>query len=65
MSNPFDDETAAFNVLQNDDGQFSLWPEGKAVPEGWRSVHGPSSRASAVHFVEHNSAQSSTGAGPR
>jgi uncharacterized protein YbdZ (MbtH family) len=51
-TNPFDDESAQFLVLVNDEEQYSLWPEFVAVPEGWRVVFGPGDRASAVAYVE-------------
>ncbi|MGB3443575.1 MAG: MbtH family protein [Actinophytocola sp.] len=38
MSNPFDDETSSFHVLVNDERQYSLWPSGIPVPEGWAVV---------------------------
>jgi uncharacterized protein YbdZ (MbtH family) len=53
MTNPFDDD-GEFTVLVNDEGQHSLWPQVAPVPAGWRVVHGPASRASAVEFVEEH-----------
>ncbi|MFC4565407.1 MbtH family protein [Nocardiopsis mangrovi] len=52
MTNPFDDAEGAFLVLANDEEQCSLWPEFVAVPEGWRTVHGPAGRADALEYVE-------------
>jgi MbtH protein len=51
-SNPFDDESAQFLVLVNDENQHSLWPVFADVPDGWRIVFGPDDRASAVSYVE-------------
>jgi MbtH protein len=38
MANPFDDELGEFHVLQNKEGQYSLWPVWKEIPMGWHSV---------------------------
>ena len=35
MTNPFEDADALYLVLVNDEGQYSLWPAGTAVPAGW------------------------------
>ncbi|MET9870362.1 MbtH family protein [Streptomyces sp. NPDC006386] len=52
MGNPFDDEDGTFLVLRNDEGQYSLWPEGFARPAGWSIVHGPAGRASCLDHIE-------------
>jgi MbtH protein len=54
MTNPFDDTEGTFLVLVNDEDQHSLWPEFAAVPEGWRVVHGPADRQSALDYVTAN-----------
>ncbi|WP_405582821.1 MbtH family protein [Streptomyces sp. NBC_01190] len=52
MANPFDDETARFLVLVNDERQYSLWPADAAVPAGWHIALAESSHAECVGFVE-------------
>ena len=52
MTNPFDDQDGTFLVLVNDENQHSLWPEFAAVPDGWRTVHGPDTRTACLDFVE-------------
>jgi MbtH protein len=54
MTNPFEDDTAAYYVLRNDEGQYSLWPETIAIPEGWTKQLGPESRASCLSHIEAN-----------
>ena len=34
-TNPFEDENGVYHVLINDEGQYSLWPSFKDVPQGW------------------------------
>ena len=48
---PFDDTEATFQVLVNDHGQHSLWPDFADVPGGWTSVHGPASREDCLDYV--------------
>ena len=51
-SNPFDDEDAAFHVLVNDQGQYSLWPVFAPVPAGWTVELADVSRTEATDHVE-------------
>ena len=53
-TNPFDDETAAFFVVVNDEDQHSLWPAFAAIPDGWRAVFGEDSRAHCLAYVEEH-----------
>ena len=50
--NPFEDESANFLVLTNDEGQYSLWPVNNDVPAGWNVIHGETSRAECLKFIE-------------
>lgn len=51
MANPFDDASAPFAVLRNDEGRFSLWPAALEVPPGWERVFGPDSRSACERYV--------------
>ena len=53
-TNPFDDDTAAFFVLVNDEEQHSLWPAFADVPAGWRVVYGEATRAACLDYVDDN-----------
>jgi uncharacterized protein YbdZ (MbtH family) len=55
--NPFDDETATFYVLVNDEDQHSLWPTFKQVPGGWSiafGADGQAGRQACLDYVELN-----------
>jgi MbtH protein len=52
MSHPFDEQDAQFLVLQNDEGQHSLWPQHLAVPAGWRVALAASARADCNAYIE-------------
>jgi MbtH protein len=54
MTNPFEDETGVFHVLINDEGQYSLWPTFKEVPQGWKIVHNADSRAACLDYINEH-----------
>jgi MbtH protein len=54
MPNPFDDESARFLVLINDEGQYSLWPTFVDVPDGWTKIYGEESQKDCLQFIEAN-----------
>ncbi|MGI5348063.1 MbtH family protein [Streptomyces sp. CA-250714] len=53
-TNPFDDETARFLVLVNDENQHSLWPASVQVPEGWTVAHPEDTRQACLDYVERS-----------
>ncbi|MCY1272857.1 MbtH-like protein [compost metagenome] len=48
----FDREDANFKVLVNDEEQYSLWPDYKEVPAGWREAGKSGSKQECLAFVE-------------
>ena len=54
MTNPFEDENGVFHVLVNDEGQHSLWPSFREVPQGWTIVHKSDTRAACLDYIEKN-----------
>lgn len=48
----FDREDALFKVLGNHEEQYSLWPDYKAVPTGWRETGQRGSKAECLAYVE-------------
>ncbi len=52
MSNPFEAEDRPYQVLVNDEEQYSLWPDWLDVPSGWTKVLGPASRTECLAHVE-------------
>lgn len=46
MTNPFEDDTARFVMLVNDENQYSLWPAFADVPAGWTVVFGEDEKKS-------------------
>ncbi|MFD5824426.1 MbtH family protein [Lentzea sp. NPDC060358] len=54
MTNPFEDDSADYLVLVNEENQHSLWPAALAAPAGWTTVHGPESRQACLSHIEEN-----------
>jgi len=54
MANPFDDPDGRFVVLVNEEGQYSLWPESAAVPDGWTAVFGAADRTACTGYVDEH-----------
>jgi MbtH protein len=54
VTNPFEDENATYHVLVNDEGQHSLWPAFKDVPQGWTIVHRSESRTSCLAYINEH-----------
>ena len=43
---------SGYVVVVNEEEQYSLWPQGKCLPAGWRSVFGPCPRYECLHEIE-------------
>lgn len=54
MANPFEDESAAYRVAVNDEGQYSLWPAFLPVPDGWTAVGPEGDRQSCLGWINTN-----------
>ncbi|WP_053194197.1 amino acid adenylation domain-containing protein [Chelatococcus sp. CO-6] len=47
-----DDEGTIFDVVVNGEGQFSLWPAGRALPDGWHTAGFSGPRAACLAHVD-------------
>lgn len=52
LTNSEDEDTRTYIVLINHEEQYSLWPHGKAVPDGWRTVGKEGSKDDCVKYVD-------------
>ena len=51
----FDREDETFIVLVNHEVQYSIWPQWKAVPGGWKAVDGiQGDKKTVLDYVEKN-----------
>lgn len=52
MANLLDDVDGKFVVLINAEGQYSLWPEPIAIPEGWHLAHPVDTRGKCLSHIQ-------------
>lgn len=48
----FDDESASFDVVLNDEEQYSIWPQSKSVPRGWRKEGFSGTKAECLAHID-------------
>jgi MbtH protein len=48
----FDDEDAVFNVVVNHEEQYSIWPDYKEIPQGWRAVGKRGSKRECLDHID-------------
>ena len=51
MTNPFENPDGAYFVLENEEGQYSLWPAYIKIPAGWTIAHKEASRQTCLDWV--------------
>ncbi len=52
MANPFDSEGGEFLVLVNTEGQYSLWPSFREIPNGWCAAGKTGARQECLDWIE-------------
>jgi MbtH protein len=52
MTNPFENDSGIYIVLVNEEGQYSLWPDFRAIPDGWKAVGPRGPRKECLEWVE-------------
>jgi len=52
MTNPFEDESGEYLVLVNEEGQYSLWPGFRDVPNGWTATGPRGNRKECLAWIE-------------
>jgi MbtH protein len=48
----WDDEDAIFNVVVNHEEQYSIWPDYKQIPEGWRAVGKRGGKKECLAYID-------------
>jgi MbtH protein len=46
------DDNARYEVLRNDEDQYSLWPAGHDVPSGWQQVGKEGTKEECSEYVD-------------
>jgi MbtH protein len=52
MASWFDDDEALFEVVVNHEEQHSIWPVGRPVPAGWRTVGKTGTRQECLAHID-------------
>lgn len=52
MTSCFDREDGMFRVLINHEEQYSIWPDWKAIPSGWRDTGVLGSKKNCLEYIE-------------
>jgi MbtH protein len=47
-----DDDTTTYQVLRNDEEQYSLWPLTLDIPAGWQAVGKQGTKAECMSYVD-------------
>ena len=47
-----DDDTTTYQVLRNDEEQYSLWPQSLEIPSGWTAVGKQGTKAECMSYVD-------------
>jgi MbtH protein len=47
-----DEEDTILDVVVNDEGQYSIWPSSKLLPEGWHKAGKRGRKAECIAFIE-------------
>ena len=48
----WDDENAVFTVVVNHEEQYSIWPDYKEIPDGWKAVGVSGKKAECLDYIE-------------
>ena len=41
-----------YTVVRNDEGQYSIWPDGREPPAGWRAVGVSGTEEECVEYID-------------
>lgn len=47
-----EEDTTVYNVVVNHEEQYSIWPEYKDIPLGWRAVGKPGPKAECLAYIK-------------
>lgn len=48
----WDDPNAVFTVVVNHEEQYSIWPDGKEIPNGWTAVGVTGKKSECLDYIE-------------
>ncbi|HVJ88920.1 MAG TPA: MbtH family NRPS accessory protein [Labilithrix sp.] len=51
MNSDSSDDAVSYQVLVNDEEQYSIWPSGREIPKGWRGTGTVGSKAHCLETI--------------
>ena len=52
MANDENEDTTIYHVVVNHEEQYSIWPEYKKIPNGWRAVGGSGPKQQCLDYIK-------------
>ena len=52
MTDRSESNEAIYVVVMNDEEQYSIWPDDKRIPDGWRAVGTRGAKAECLQYIE-------------
>ena len=52
MNEQYDQDNAIYKVVVNGDGQYSIWPAERELPNGWNEVGVLGTRAECLAYIK-------------
>ena len=52
MTDRSESDEAIYVVVMNDEEQYSIWPDDKRIPDGWRAVGTRGAKAECLQYIE-------------
>jgi len=52
MQSSEDEDDRMYNVVMNDEQQYSIWPDGKNLPSGWLKIGTTGHQAECLRHIE-------------
>ena len=47
-----DEDLTIYDVVVNDEEQYSIWPVGRAIPLGWKAVGKQGKKAECLEYIK-------------
>jgi MbtH protein len=52
MTDRSESDDTIYDVVMNHEEQYSIWPDDKKIPDGWRAVGRRGSKAECLQYIE-------------
>lgn len=49
-----DEDTTRYQVVRNDEEQYSIWPDGREIPAGWAAAGPAGAKTECLAWIEEH-----------